>query len=204
MKKILIFSLLIIMAIAVQAQQNKAEVLQNLEKKQATDQNATRTATLKASSRLFKSVDDLTSVIMVVPSGSVVTVLGSDSTYFHVTFEDNEGYILKRHAEINPPDVVATQPSGQLQNIQEQPEPDQADSRFAYLENKYGTTMANRLFSHKIWKGMNSEMVRDSWGNPTQITRDVKGNTIQEQWVYRSTWLYFENNSLTDWGPVKK
>ena len=64
--------------------------------------------------------------------------------------------------------------------------------------------MAARIISGKIWKGMNSDMVKDSWGLAEKVNRIVNGNTIEENWIYRNTWLYFENNTLIDWGPVKK
>ena len=36
--------------------------------------------------------------------------------------------------------------------------------------------MASRLYSGKIWKGMNAEMVRDSWGRAGKINRVISGN----------------------------
>ena len=64
--------------------------------------------------------------------------------------------------------------------------------------------MADRLYAGKIWKGMNSEMVKDSWGEAEKINRVISGNVIKEEWIFRSTWLYFENNTLLEWGSVKK
>ena len=64
--------------------------------------------------------------------------------------------------------------------------------------------MAARLYAGKIWKGMNSEMVKDSWGAAEKINRVISGNIIKEEWIYKNTWLYFENNTLLEWGPVKK
>ena len=84
-----------------------------------------------------------------------------------------------------------------------QPVQEQQQSRFSYLENKYGSNMAARLTSGKIWKGMNSEMVRDSWGPAEKINRVISGNIIKEEWIYTNTWLYFENNTLVEWGPIR-
>ena len=101
---------------------------------------------------------------------------------------------------MNTPQTVHSQPEvQQILPIQEQQQ-----SRFSYLENKYGSNMAARLLSGKIWKGMNSEMVKDSWGISEKINRIVSGNIIKEEWIYRNTWLYFENNSLVEWGAIKK
>jgi hypothetical protein len=204
MKKVIFLVLLIISLHPGKVQANEAVILQSQEQKKPVEQNTIITATLKSSSRLFKTKEDLTSVIVVIPSGSTVTVLGSDSTYLHVTYEENDGYILKRHAVIDKSPVVATQVAVTPQpRVQEtQPVQSQVLNRFSYLENKYGTSMAARLYAGKIWKGMNSEMIKDSWGNALKITREITGNIIKEEWLYKTTWLYLENNTLVDWGPV--
>ena len=162
-------------------------------------------ASLTSSSRLFKVKEDLTSVILIIPKDSIVDVLGSDSTYLNVVFQNNEGYIFKRDARIIA-DVVRTTPPPRPQNIPADPQvPASAQStRYKYLEGKYGTTMGTRLYERKIWKGMNSGMLKDSWGPAQKITRQVDGNLIKEEWLYNKTWLYLENNMLIDWGPIKQ
>jgi hypothetical protein len=205
MKKLIFLSFLISGAISGTIQASNADLLQNLERAHQSNQKVITTATLKSASRLFGEKDDLTSVILIVPVDSVVTVLGSDSTYLHVTFQDADGYIYKKDAVINQTPVVITQPAQPQQQFQNnQPVENQQESRFSYLENKYGSNMAARLMAGKIWKGMNSEMVNDSWGTAQKINRVVSGNVIKEEWIYRNTWLYFENNILVDWGPVKR
>jgi hypothetical protein len=204
MKRLLFLSLLILSAVTIKAQSNKVDKLQALEQNQTSGQNTATTATLKNPSRLFAAKDDLTTVILIIPADSVVKVLDSDSTYLHVVFEDNEGYIFNRHVilnqeKINTPRYVQTQ-----SNVQEtQPVQEQKESRFSYLENKYGSNMAARLISGKIWKGMSSEMVKDSWGVAEKINRVISGNIVKEEWIFRTTWLFFENNTLVEWGPVK-
>jgi hypothetical protein len=205
MKKILIAIFLISCVTTLRAQTNKADQLQSLEQNNPANQNITATATLKNSSRLFATKDDLTSVILIIPADSTVAVLDSDSTYLHVIFEDNEGYIFNRHLVLN------NLPVKNIQTYQSQPPAQetqstqvQQESRFSFLENKYGSNMAARLVSGKIWKGMNSEMVKDSWGFAEKINRVISGNIIKEEWIYRNTWLYFENNTLLEWGPVIK
>jgi hypothetical protein len=205
MKKIVLLSLMIIVAFSLQAQPNKADQLQNLEKNQKTINNDTLTATLTSATRLFGSKDDLTSVIIIIPSGSIVNVLDSDSTYLHVVFEEDNGYIFKRHAVINKPKkknsqtIIYEEAVSNTQQVQSQ-----KVSRFTYLENKYGSNMASRLIAGKIWKGMDAEMVTDSWGTGEKSSRVITGNLVKEEWIYKNTWLYFENNILLDWGPVKK
>ena len=204
MKKLIFSPLFLLLFITIQAQADRTGVLQNLEKSQPSQQNQQVTATLKSASRLFGEKDDLTSVILIIPSGSVVNVLGSDSTYLKVAFEENEGYIFKRHAIINnPPVEVAPQNQQNNQQQVEQPAEERQVSRFTYLENKYGTNMAVRLAAGKIWKGMSAEMVLDSWGSPVKINR-VIGNVVKEEWIYKNTWLYIENDTLVEWGPIQR
>ncbi len=203
MKKLIISSLFLALFITCQSQVNKANVLQNLENSQSQNQVQQTTATLKSASRLFGEKDDLTTVIMIVPTGTVAEVLESDSTYLKIVYDDYEGYIFRRDA------IIKTAPAQVRQEVQEEKEQqveqpvEKEVNRFTYLENKYGTNMATRLVSGKIWKGMTGEMVKDSWGTPLKINR-VIGNSVKEEWIFRNTWLYIENNRLVEWGPIQK
>jgi hypothetical protein len=176
--------------------------LQSLEQNKTDNQNITATATLKSASRLFATRDDLTSVILIIPVDSVVDVLGSDSSYLHVVYQDNEGYIFKRQAKMDKMPVSNITP--QSSAVQGSRQVSSGQDRFTYLENKYGTNIATRLISGKIWKGMDAEMVNDSWGTASKINRIISGNIVKEEWIFRNTWLYFENNILLEWGSVKK
>jgi hypothetical protein len=204
MKKLIITSMLLFSLSALNAQNDKAIVLQDLEKDQVPKQQSSVTATLKSASRLFGEKDDLTTVILIIPAGSVVDVIDSDSAYMHVVYDENEGYIFRRHAAINDP---STEPKPVVQKEEvpskEQATPQQQTARFIYLENKYGTSIAVRIFAGKIWKGMKSEMVRDSWGKPLKVNRVISGNNIKEEWIYKNTWLYIQDDMLNEWGPIK-
>jgi hypothetical protein len=210
MKRIIFSGIIFFMFFTVNSQVAKTDVLQDLEKSQPAVQATVTTATLKSASRLFKDKDDLTSVIMVIPQDSVVDVLpGSYDTFLHVIFEGNEGYIYARHAEISKTKAlekpVAPQSSAQEQSQDKETRPvqRQAISRYEYLENKYGTSLAIKLFEGKIWKGMHSQLVKDSWGSPKKINRVISGNIVKEEWIYGKTWLYFQNSTLAEWGAVK-
>jgi hypothetical protein len=63
--------------------------------------------------------------------------------------------------------------------------------------------MAAKLMAGKIWKGMSAEMIKDSWGSPRKINRVISGNLIKEEWIFKNTWLYIENDILADWGPIR-
>jgi len=168
-------------------------------------QDKIATAICNSATRLFKDKNDLTSVIMVIPANSTVEVIAADSAFLIVNYEGNRGYINSEHAEIKK-EVKAVQS-------------DQSDaegylrtgrtvqrtkvSRMEYLENKYGTSLALRVYEGKIWKGMRAEMVKDSWGSPLKISSMISGNALKEEWFYRSTTLYFENNKLAGWKQSK-
>jgi hypothetical protein len=207
MNKLLISFLSFFLISAINAQTSKTDVLQDLEKNQSVNQEVKLTAITKASTRLFEEKEDLTTVIMIIPKGSEVNVIGSDSTYFHVIFEENDGYIFRRHAVLNEPTEIP-QPVIQKKEpaIEAQPavQQEQQGDRFTYLENKYGSGVAAKLIEGKIWKGMTTEMISDSWGKPQKINRVISGNTVKEEWIFKNTWLYIENDMLIEWGPIRK
>jgi hypothetical protein len=208
MKKLILSLLSLFLIFTINAQSSKTVVLQDLEKNQPANQELKLTATTKAATRLFREKDDLTTVIMIVPKGSVIDVIGSDSTYFHVLFEENDGYILRRHANLDEPVNVIQPVVRKVEPVIQETKPavqqEQQQSRFTYLEDKYGTAMAAKLSAGKIWKGMNAEMIRDSWGKPQKINRIISGNTVKEEWIYKNTWLYLEDEILVEWGPIRK
>jgi hypothetical protein len=190
MKKIFLFSLICLSTLSF--------VNLNAQTNTPSTQDIVATAKLKSASRLFATRDDLTSVILIIPADSIVDVLGTDSAYLHVVYQDNEGYVFRRQA------VVDRQVSQkQRSSVVSQPV-DESQDKFTYLENKYGTNMANKLIAGKIWKGMSAEMANDSWGTADKINRIISGNIVKEEWIFRGTWLYFENNTLLEWGPVTK
>ena len=225
MKKILFLFIFVFAAVSINAQEDKTELLQDLENDQAIkpvteiqtdiseDQDVMMIAKLKSAARLFGDKYDLTSVIMVLPADTELEILDSDSTYLHVIIEDYEGYVYTKHAIISEafrpvspePEIVEEQAVvPEAESVQEtQPVQEQQVSRFTYLENKYGSNMAARLMAGKIWKGMEADMILDSWGNPRKINRVISGNVIKEEWIFRNTWLYLENDVLTEWGPIR-
>jgi len=202
MKKLIISFSLILLALSINAQVNRTIALQGPDTVTSQNPDVKFTAVLNRASRLFGAKDDLTSVIMVLQAGDTVGVTGSDSTYFHVIFQDSEGFVLKRHATLIQ--SVSTNTSQQQASVREEQTVHQPQvSRFTYLENKYGTSMAATLIAGKIWKGMTPDMVQDSWGTPKKINRTISGNIVKEWWNYNNSWLFFEDDILEDWGPLK-
>jgi hypothetical protein len=204
MKKLLSTVLLFLFFIIVYGQADKVGMLRNLENSTKSVQDTT-TATMKSASRLFADMRNLSSVIMVIPAGAVVRVLGSDDTYLHIAFDDYDGYIYASDAEINKVPVKQAANNSKEYAVQNEiPVTSQEQaSRLDYLENKYGSRMGDRIFEGKIWKGMTAEMVKDSWGSPRKINRIISGTGVREEWQYHDTWLYIQDDILTQWGPIQ-
>ena len=168
-------------------------------------------ASTKGALRLFADKDDLTSVITLIPDGSTVEVISTDTVFTSVRFGDLEGYVKSdrlTEALPEPAGEPVTSPSMytesemQPQTQQEQQYSAPAD-RYDMLVNKYGTDIGKRLYQHKVWKGVSSEMARDSWGKPIQINRMYVDQSVEEEWIYSKKYLYFRDDVLIDWGPVK-
>ena len=156
---------------------------------------------------MFGDKNNLASVIVILPAGSVVDILDIDSTYLYVSYENYEGYISRNHAMAGNVTAVPDHTTNQYNNVQQtQPQstiPSSAEksqtTRKTYLENKYGYDIASELLKMKIWKGMTADMVLDSWGNPREINRVISGNDIKEEWLYNTSLLYIENDVLVNW-----
>jgi hypothetical protein len=211
MKNFITSILFLLLVFPLSAQGNRTAVLEDLEKTPAAGQSVMKKATLTSASRLFKDKDDLTSVIVIIPAGTVVDVLGSDSTYLHVTYEEEDGYIQRKHATLSNAAVAPSineRKTGTIQQTRPVERPTQqaqrpVTDRRTYLTKKYGSDIASRMMAMKKWKGMTAEMVQDSWGSPKKINRVISGNDVKEEWIYSSSWLYIENDRLVEWGPVR-
>jgi len=159
-------------------------------------------ATTKRSVRLFGDKDDLTTVIQLIPEGSTVEVIMSDSIYSKVRFEELTGYVKSDGLE-PVARVVSAAPVDRPQEVEEQQYAAQPEDRYAALVAKYGTDIGKRLYQNKVWKGVTSDMAIDSWGKPKQINRMYVDQSVDEEWIYSKKWLYFRDGILIEWGAVK-
>jgi len=198
MKKVLVFMLVLFTGLSLTAQD-----LQKL----AT----------KGAERLFGDKDDLTSVIQIVPEGTVVEVIKADSVFTLVQLDEVEGYIRSDRLTAALPVVSVAEPAEETeiqdQELQEQAAPAWQQEevqqeyipvdRYDELVNRYGTDIGKRLYQHKVWKGVSSDMAYDSWGKPKQINRMYVDQSVEEEWIYSKKYLYFRDGVLIDWGPVK-
>jgi len=167
-------------------------------------------ATTKGAIRLFGDKDDLTTVIQIIPDGSTVEVIKSDTLYSLVRFGEVEGFVKSDRLDASKP-VISVAPVSQPQPYAQtqQPQPDeqayqQPADRYEALVAKYGTDIGKRLYQNKVWKGVTSEMAVDSWGKPKQINRMYVDQSVDEEWIYSKKWLYFRDGILIEWGAVKQ
>ena len=164
----------------------------------------------KGAVRLFADKEDLTSVIQIIPDGTVVEAISADTLFTLIRVGEVEGYVKSDRLTAALPVVTTTQP--EVQPVQEaapvQPVTDVqarqiSTDRFQTLVDKYGTDLASKIYQHKVWKGITSDMARNSWGKPKQINKMYVDNSIDEEWIYSKSYLYFRDGVLIEWGPVK-
>lgn len=149
-----------------------------------------------SSVRLFKDMDNISSVILYIPSGERVEVFEEIDNYYSASFNGEKGYILKKKAKplnfSEPESNPATSVSAPVNKMDEK-------ARYAYLKSKYDIKTANALFRHQIWKGMSSSMAKDSWGSPLTMDRFLGNDEKYEEWKYSKYILVFDQGKLSGW-----
>ena len=68
---------------------------------------------------------------------------------------------------------------------------------------KYGKEIGERVALKKIWKGMTDKMVKDGWGEPDLIEKNVEKWGVFTQWHYGDIIFFFRDGKLTDWEEGK-
>ena len=64
----------------------------------------------------------------------------------------------------------------------------------------FASTAVNRAVSDKLYRGMTTEMARQSLGEPEKINRTEYNFTIYERWVYpQGKYLFFKSGHLNNW-----
>jgi len=64
---------------------------------------------------------------------------------------------------------------------------------------KYGEEISQRVAYKQIWTSMTDKMVRDGWGEPDKIDKNVKPWGVFTQWYYGNVTFFFRDGKLTDW-----
>ncbi len=68
---------------------------------------------------------------------------------------------------------------------------------------RYGRKNGENIAAGKVWKGMTEQMLRDSWGEPDKIEKNVEKWGVFTQWYYGKITYFFRDGKLTDWEETK-
>lgn len=73
--------------------------------------------------------------------------------------------------------------------------------RQSYLDAHPETTerIKEAITTGTLALGMSDQQARASWGAPEKINRTVNVQGVHEQWIYESTYVYFDDGVLTSW-----
>jgi len=67
------------------------------------------------------------------------------------------------------------------------------------LIKKFGKENGEKINSGYYWIGMTKDMAIESLGNPETVNSSLGSWGVNEQWVYYSLYLYFDNGVLTSY-----
>ena len=157
-------------------------------------------ATTNSVTRLYGDKGNASSVIAYIKADTSLNVLVVEEDYLKVIYGEDEGWIPTEKATLRNTEGEILQVGEQAQQAPQQQQP--VDRRQMLIQ-KYGSRTGKAIFEHKIWKGMNNDMVFDSWGKPLRVDRLIKGSDIQERWIYTSSYVIFDDDTLVEWGPVR-
>ena len=133
---------------------------------------------------------------------TVLIILISLTTFAQMTEEEynskKESLTLQKKELNREIETLKTE----IENLQNRiPELEQ-DMMTAFRELyvlKYGEEIGQRIAYKQIWKGMTDEMVRDGWGEPDRIDKNVEAWGVFTQWIYGEIIFFFKDGRLTDW-----
>ena len=146
----------------------------------------------QSSLRLFKDMDNTSSVIIYIPTNETVEVFEEIGDYYSASYDGQRGYIFK--SKVKPLNFAYSknEPEGRTKN-------NQGKDKYSYLLEKYDKKTADALYAHKVWKGMSTQMALDSWGYPKTIDRYMGDEIRYEQWNYSKYTLIFGEGKLIQW-----
>lgn len=62
---------------------------------------------------------------------------------------------------------------------------------------KFGSEQWNLILAGQVKIAMTKEMCRLAWGDPDSVNETITSGKKSEQWIYKSNYLYFDNDILT-------
>ncbi len=72
-----------------------------------------------------------------------------------------------------------------------------------FYAKRYGRKVGNRIINKQIWKGMTENMLKDSWGKPDRINKNIEKWGRFTQWLYGKIEFFFRDGKLTGWEEKK-
>jgi hypothetical protein len=69
---------------------------------------------------------------------------------------------------------------------------------------KWPAKIEQAAIAKEILLGINEAQVTMSWGKPERINRTVTPSGVSQQWVYGSTYLYFERGVLVSYQDSRR
>jgi hypothetical protein len=165
---------------------------------EVTDTSFISNAVSSSACRLYSDIGNLSSVITIIPVDTRIFIVDIMDEYYYIKTEVNQGFVRK--SKINPDQSFLKKPP---EVLNQQDTVAGFSNKLEYLRYTYGWETAQKIFDHKIWRNMTTNMVEDSWGRPDKINRLIKSGQVKEKWFYPSTYLIFMNDKLIDWGQVE-
>jgi hypothetical protein len=165
---------------------------------EVTDTSFISNAVSSSACRLYSDIGNLSSVITIIPADTRIFIVDIMDEYYYIKTEVNQGFVRK--SKIIPDQSFLKKPP---EVLNQQDTVTGFSNKLEYLRYTYGWETAQKIFDHKIWRNMTTNMVEDSWGRPDKINRLIKSGQVKEKWFYPSTYLIFMNDKLIDWGPVE-
>ena len=151
----------------------------------------------QSSLRLFRDMDNYSSVVLYIPEKEVVEVFEEVGEYYVAIYDGNKGYILT--AKVSPLNFsLYAEEDNEMQEGTSQGKKN-SQNRLSYLNNKYDSSTARAIYSHRVWIGMTTTMARESWGNPLKMDRYLATEPKVEEWTYSKYLLFFEGGKLAGW-----
>ncbi|MCK4630801.1 MAG: hypothetical protein KAT40_05120 [Bacteroidales bacterium] len=163
-----------------------------------TDTSFISNAVSSSACRLYSDIGNLSSVITIIPVDTRIFIVDIMDEYYYIKTEVNQGFVRK--SKIIPDQSFFKKPP---EVLNQQDTTTGFSNKLEYLRYTYGWETAQKIFDHKIWRNMTTNMVEDSWGRPDKINRLINSGRVKEKWFYPSTYLIFMNDKLIDWGPVE-
>lgn len=117
---------------------------------------------------------------------------------FDTEIKDDDYLIEERHLVLSSIYEKEREEYNQKKLTIEKQKNEEKKLREKSIIKKYGSYYGKLILQEKVALGMSKDMVRESWGTPSDINRTIGNFGVHEQWVYESgNYLYFENGKLT-------